>query len=91
MLEQKTKISKTIQLANLALEIAKENLIINMAMPNSWEVVVLDQDGYVTNHKLVKDLTNKEILLWIDQWTTNYEIAKMWRTKQLQPQYICYT
>ena len=75
--------SKTIQLANLALEIAKENLIINMAMPNSWEVVVLDQDGYVTNHKLVKDLTNKEILLWIDQWTTNYEIAKMWRTKQL--------
>ena len=91
MLEQKTKMSKTIQLANLALEIAKENLIINMAMPNSWEVVVLDQDGYVTNHKLVKDLTNKEILLWIDQWTTNYEIAKMWRTKQLQPQYICYT
>ena len=91
MLEQKTKMSKTIQLANLALEIAKENLIINMAMPNSWEVVVLDQEGYVTNHKLVKDLTNKEILLWIDQWTTNYEIAKMWRTKQLQPQYICYT
>ena len=38
-----------------------------------------------------KDLTNREILLWIDQWTTNYEIAKMWRTKQLQPQYICYT
>ena len=91
MLEQKTKMSKTIQLANLALEIAKENLIINMAMPNSWEVVVLDQEGYVTNHKLVKDLTNREILLWIDQWTTNYEIAKMWRTKQLQPQYICYT
>ena len=91
MLEQKTKMSKTIQLANLALEIAKENLIINMAMPNSWEVVVLDQEGYITNHKLVKDLTNKEILLWIDQWTTNYEIAKMWRTKQLQPQYICYT
>ena len=91
MLEQKTKMSKTIQLANLALEIAKENLIINMAMPNSWEVVVLDQDGYVTNHKLGKDLTNREILLWIDQWTTNYEIAKMWRTKQLQPQYICYT
>ena len=91
MLKQKTKMSKTIQLANLALDIAKENLIINMAMPNSWEVVVLDQDGYVTNHKLVKDLTNKEILLWIDQWTTNYEIAKMWRTKQLQPQYICYT
>ena len=91
MLKQKTKMSKTIQLANLALEIAKENLIINMAMPNSWEVVVLDQDGYVTNHKLVKDLTNKEILLWIDQWTTNYEIAKMWRTKQLQSQYICYT
>ena len=91
MLKQKTKMSKTIQLANLALEIAKENLIINMAMPNSWEVVVLDQEGYVTNHKLVKDLTNKEILLWIDQWTTNYEIAKMWRTKQLQPQYICYT
>ena len=91
MLKQKTKMSKTIQLANLALEIAKENLIINMAMPNSWEVVVLDQDGYVTNHKLVKDLTNREILLWIDQWTTNYEIAKMWRTKQLQPQYICYT
>ena len=91
MLEQKTKMSKTIQLANLALEIAKENLIINMAMPNSWEVVVLDQEGYVTNHKLVKDLTNKEILLWIDQWTTNYEIAKMWRTKQLQPQYISYT
>ena len=53
MLEQKTKMSKTIQLANLALEIAKENLIINMAMPNSWEVVVLDQEGYVTNHKLV--------------------------------------
>ena len=26
-----------------------------------------------------------------DQWTTNYEITKMWRTKQLQPQYICYT
>ena len=66
MLEQKTKMSKTIQLANLALEIAKENLIINMAMPNSWEVVVLDQDGFLTNHKLVKDLTNKEILLWIE-------------------------
>ena len=91
MLKQKTKMSKTIQLANLALDIAKENLIINMTMPNSWEVVVLDQDGFVTNHKLVKDLTNKEILLWIDKWTTNYEISKMWRTKQLQPQYICYT
>ena len=36
-------------------------------------------------------ILNQEILLWIDQWTTNYEIAKMWRTKQLQPQYICYT
>ena len=83
--------SKTIQLANLALEIAKENLIINMTMPNRWEVVVLDQDGYFTNHKLVKDLSNYEILTWIDKWTKNYEISKMWRTKQLHPQYICYT
>ena len=83
--------SKTIQLANLALEIAKENLIINMTMPNKWEVVVLDQDGYFTNHKLVKDLSNHEILAWIDKWTKNYELSKMWRTKQLHSQYICYT
>ena len=91
MLEQKTKMSKTIQLANLALEIAKENLIINMAMPNSWEVVVLDQEGYVTNHKLVKDLTNKEILLWINNWTANYEITKMWRSKRIHSHNICYS
>ena len=91
MLEQKTKMSKTIQLANLALEIAKENLIINMAMPNSWEVVVLDQEGYVTNHKLVKDLTNKEILLWINRWTANYEITKMWRSKRIHSHNICYS
>ena len=46
-----SKLHRTIELANLALEIAKENLFINMTMPNRWEVVVLDQDGFVTNHK----------------------------------------
>ena len=50
-----SKLQRTIELANLALEIAKENLFINMTMPNCWEVVVLDQDGFFTNHKLVKD------------------------------------
>ena len=86
-----SKLQRTIELANLALEIAKENLFINMTMPNRWEVVVLDQDGFVTNHKLVKDLNNKEILLWINKWTANYEITKMWRSKRIHSHNICYS
>ena len=91
MKKTQTKFQKTIELANLALEIAKENLYINMTMPNCWEVVVLDQEGYVTNHKLVKDLNNMEILTWINKWTTNYEITKMWRSKRLHWHNICYS
>ena len=86
-----SKFKRTIELANLALEIAKENLFINMTMPNRWEVVVLDQDGFITNHKLVKDLSNREILLWINNWTANYEITKMWRSKRIHSHNICYS
>ena len=88
---KQTKLQKTIELANLALETSQENLWINYLNPNSWEVVVLDQRGYCTNHKLQKNLNDKEILKWINKWLKNYEISKMWRTKQLTSQSICYT
>ena len=82
---------KTINLANLPLDIAKESLWINNLVGNKWEIVILDQDGRVTNHKFKKCLNNKEIILWINEWTTNYEIMKMWRNKRHIPQFQCYT
>ena len=51
---RQTKLQKTVELANLALDIAKESL-------------------------------------WINEWTTNYEIMKMWRNKRHIPQFQCYT
>jgi len=86
-----SKLHRTIELANLALEVAQENLWINLTMPDNWEVVVLDKNGYVTNHKLVKDYNNIQILQWINQWTSNYECSKMWRTRRKHSQFICYT
>ena len=86
-----TAIQKTVELANLALEISKESLWINLLVPNKWEIVILDQEGKTTNMKYAKCLTNKEILLWINEWTTNKEIQKRWRQKRLHPQFICYT
>ena len=88
---KQTTLCKTIQLANLALEVANESLWINMLVPNKWEIVILDQDGRTTNHKFKKCLNNKEILLWINEWTKNYEIMRMWRHKRLYPQLVCYT
>lgn len=88
---KQTKIQKTVELANLAMEVAKESLWINNLVPNKWEIVVLDQDGRTTNHKFKKCLTNKEILAWINEWTRNYEIMKMWRQKRYYPQFRCYT
>jgi len=87
----KTTLCKTIELANLALEVANESLWINMLVPNKWEIVILDQNGRTTNHKFKKCLNNKEILLWINEWTKNYEIMKMWRQKRTYPQFVCYT
>ena len=86
-----TTLNKTIKLANLALEVANESLWINMLVPNKWEIVILDQNGRTTNHKFKKCLNNKEILLWINEWTRNYEIMKMWRQKRYYPQFRCYT
>ena len=86
-----TTLNKTVKLANLALEVANESLWINKLVPNKWEIVILDQNGRTTNHKFKKCLNNKEILLWINEWTTNKEIQKMWRQKRLHPQFICYT
>tara|TARA_B100000508_G_C11450570_1_gene273791 strand:+ start:1216 stop:1485 length:270 start_codon:yes stop_codon:yes gene_type:complete len=88
---KQTKLQKTVELANLALDIAKESLWINNLVGNKWEIVILDQDGRVTNHKFKKCLNNQEILLWINEWTTNYEIMKMWRNKRHIPQFQCYT
>ena len=88
---KQTTLCKTIQLANLALEVANESLWINMLVPNKWEIVILDQNGRTTNHKFKKCLNNKEILLWINEWTRNYEIMRMWRHKRLYPQLVCYT
>ena len=86
-----TTLNKTVKLANLALEVANESLWINKLVPNKWEIVILDQNGRTTNHKFKKCLNNKEILLWINEWTTNYEIMKMFRHKRLYPQLVCYT
>ena len=80
---KQTKLQKTVELANMALEVAKESLWINNLVGNKWEIVVLDQEGRATNHK--------EILLWINEWTRNYEIMKMWRQKRYYPQFRCYT
>jgi len=91
MKKQTSKISRTIELANLALEIAQENLWINLTMPNHWEVVVLDRNGFTTNHKLAENLNSYEILEWINEWTTNYEITKMWRSKRIHSHNICYS
>jgi len=88
---KQTKLQKTVELANLALDIAKESLWINNLVANKWEIVILDQDGRVTNHKFKKCLNNKEIISWINEWTTNYEIMKMWRAKKQFPQFICNT
>ena len=52
-----TKLQKTVELANLALDVAKESLWINNLVPNKWEIVVLDQNGRTTNHKFKKCLT----------------------------------
>ena len=87
----KRTLEKTIELANLALEVANESLWINYAQPYGWEVVVLDKLGYATNHKLVQDLNDKQIIKWIDNWTSNYAITKMWRSKRLQSKFVCYT
>ena len=84
-------LNKTVKLANLALEVANESLWINMLVPNKWEIVILDQNGRTTNHKFKKCLNNAEILNWINDWTTNYEIMKMFRHKRLYPQLVCYT
>ena len=88
---RQTNLQKTVELANLALDIAKESLWINNLVGNKWEIVILDQNGRTTNHKFKKCLNNKEILLWINEWTTNYEIMKMFRHKRLYPQLVCYT
>ena len=88
---KQTKLQKTIQLANLALIMAKESLWINNLVPNKWEIVILDQKGRATNHKLKKGLTNQEIIIWINEWTTNYEIMKKWRQKRLYTEFQCYT
>ena len=88
---KQTTLCKTIHLANLALEVANESLWINMLVPNKWGIVILDQNGRTTNHKFKKCLNNKEILLWINEWTKNYEIMRMWRHKRLYPQLVCYT
>ena len=88
---KQTKLQKTVELANMALEVAKESLWINNLVGNKWEIVVLDQDGKATNHKFKKCLNNKEIILWINEWTRNYEIMKMWRQKRYYPQFRCYT
>ena len=91
MYMNKNTLQKTIELANLALETANESLWINKVWINKWEIVILDQHGRVTNHKYKKCLNNTEILLWIDEWTRNYEIMKMWRHKRFIPQFQCYT
>lgn len=88
---KQTKLEKTVTLANLALNVAKESLWINNLVPNKWEIVILDQNGRTTNHKFEKCLTNKEILIWINEWTKNYEIMKMFKQKRLYPQFRCYT
>ena len=44
---------------------------------------ILDQEGKTTNMKYAKCLTNKEILLWINEWTTNKEIQKMSTDKNI--------
>ena len=88
---KQTKLQQTVELANLDLDIAKESLLINNLVANKWEIVILDQEGRVTNHKYKKCLNNREILLWIDEWTRNYEIMKMWRHKRFIPQFQCYT
>ena len=84
---------KTINLANLALDIANESLWINKLdfFGNKWEIVILDQNGKTTNHKFKKCLNKQEIITWINDWTTNYEIMKMWRNKRHIPQFQCYT
>lgn len=91
MYMNKNTLQKTIELANLALETANESLWINKVWINKWEIVILDQHGRVTNHKYKKCLNNTEILLWIDEWTRNYEIMKMWRHKRIFPEFQCYT
>ena len=88
---RQTNLQKTVELANLALDIAKESLWINNLVGNKWEIVILDQNGRVTNHKFKKCLNNKEIILCINEWTTNYEIMKMWRNKRHIPKFQCYT
>jgi len=40
-----TSIQKTVELANLALEISKESLWINLLVPNKWVIVILEQEG----------------------------------------------
>ena len=51
---KQTKIQKTVELANLALDVAKESLWINNLVGNKWEIVILDQEGRTTNHKYKK-------------------------------------
>lgn len=86
-----TNILKTIDLANLALDVTNESLFINNLFNNKWEIVILDQKGQVTNHKFIKNLNNNEVLTWIDNWVTNQEIIKSFRLKRISSQFQCYT
>tara|TARA_R100000329_G_scaffold112175_1_gene92121 strand:+ start:148 stop:423 length:276 start_codon:yes stop_codon:yes gene_type:complete len=90
---KQTKFQQTIELANLALDAANESLWINRLdyFGNKWEIVILDQNGKTTNHKFKKCLNKRELILWINEWTKNYEIMKMWRTRKQFPQFQCYT
>ena len=88
---KQTKLQRTIELANLALLVAKESLWINNLVGNKWEIVVLDQNGYATNHKYRKCLNTQDLLVWINEWTTNYEIMKSWKNKKQNTEFQCYT
>lgn len=69
---------QTVQEANRALYAAKESLWINLTFPNKWEIVVLDQERGTTRHKFKKNLSNKQILQWINQWIKEYEMTLVW-------------
>tara|TARA_R100000231_G_scaffold37929_2_gene33240 strand:+ start:1327 stop:1602 length:276 start_codon:yes stop_codon:yes gene_type:complete len=86
-----SNILRTIDLANLALDVTNESLFINNIFNNNWEIVILDQRGRVTNHKFLKNLNNNEIINWIDNWVTNQEIIKSFRLKRITSQFKCYT
>ena len=76
---RKETVWQTVQLANEALFKAKESLWINLALPNKWEIVVLDREGGTTRHKLKTELTNNQIIRWINNWTEEYEIMLLYK------------